>query len=85
MKRLLQNATQGEREFKNEILLLAKLRHRNLVRLLGYSLRATERLLIYEFIANGSVDNFIYGNPINIPYEGLQSNFFDSYFFKKNS
>nr|XP_017252775.1 PREDICTED: cysteine-rich receptor-like protein kinase 29 [Daucus carota subsp. sativus] len=60
VKRLLQNATQGEREFKNEILLLAKLRHRNLVRLLGYSLRATERLLIYEFIANGSVDNFIY-------------------------
>lgn len=60
VKRLSQNSKQGEQEFKTEVLLLAKLQHRNLLRLLGYSLRATERLLIYEFIANGSLDTFIF-------------------------
>lgn len=60
VKRLLRNSAQGDPEFKNEILILAKLRHRNLVRLLGFCLQEKEMILVYEFVANRSLDNFIF-------------------------
>ena len=52
---------QGVLEFKNEILLMAKLHHRNLVKLQGFCLEGNERLLIYEFVSNGSLDQVIFG------------------------
>ncbi|KAL4012237.1 hypothetical protein IC575_029333 [Cucumis melo] len=61
VKRLSQASRQGDVEFKNEVVLLSKLRHRNLVKLLGFSFKENEELLIYEFLQNASLQKFIFG------------------------
>ncbi|XP_028113568.1 cysteine-rich receptor-like protein kinase 29 [Camellia sinensis] len=60
VKKLSGNSRQGQEEFKNEVLLLTKLRHKNLISLLGFCLEEKELLLIYEFMPNKSPDHFIF-------------------------
>ncbi|KAK6268929.1 hypothetical protein QUC31_013089 [Theobroma cacao] len=72
VKRLSGNSGQGEQEFKNEVLLMVKLQHKNLVRLLGFSLEKKERIIIYEFVPNSSLDNFIFGM-VAITFDGYMA------------
>nr|GME08233.1 calcium/calmodulin-regulated receptor-like kinase 2 [Ipomoea batatas] len=70
VKVLATDSKQGEREFQTEVTLLGRLHHRNLVNLVGYCVDKGQRMLIYEFMSNGSLANLLYSTERTLSWEG---------------
>ncbi|CAJ2632680.1 unnamed protein product [Trifolium pratense] len=62
VKVLRNNSYQGKREFSNEVTLLSRIHHRNLVQLLGYCREEENSILVYEFMHNGTLKEHLYGS-----------------------
>lgn len=62
VKRLFFNTRQWVDEFFNEVNLISGIQHKNLVKLLGCSIEGPESLLVYEFVPNMSLDQYLFGN-----------------------
>ncbi|KAL0290405.1 UNVERIFIED_CONTAM: Cysteine-rich receptor-like protein kinase [Sesamum angustifolium] len=62
VKKLDISSGRAKADFETEVRLISNVHHRNLVRLLGYCSKGSELLLVYEYMANGSLDRFLYGD-----------------------
>lgn len=66
VKRLFFNTRQWVDEFFNEVNLISGIQHKNLVKLLGCSIEGPESLLVYEYVPNKNLDQFLFGNTLSI-------------------
>ncbi|GAV69985.1 Pkinase domain-containing protein/CAP_N domain-containing protein/CAP_C domain-containing protein [Cephalotus follicularis] len=62
VKNLLNNKGQAEKEFKVEVEAIGKVRHKNLVGLLGYCAEGAQRMLVYEYVGNGNLEQWLHGD-----------------------
>ncbi|KAL9391465.1 hypothetical protein Peur_015385 [Populus x canadensis] len=62
VKNLLNNKGQAEKEFKVEVEAIGKVRHKNLVRLIGYCADGSSRMLVYEYVDNGNLEQWLHGD-----------------------
>ncbi|TKY46785.1 receptor protein kinase [Spatholobus suberectus] len=61
VKKILNNLGQAEKEFRVEVEAIGHVRHKNLVRLLGYCIEGVHRLLVYEYVNNGNLEQWLHG------------------------
>ncbi|XP_023534010.1 probable receptor-like protein kinase At2g42960 [Cucurbita pepo subsp. pepo] len=61
VKKLLNNLGQAEKEFRVEVEAIGHVRHKNLVRLLGYCIEGVHRMLVYEYVNNGNLEQWLHG------------------------
>ena len=72
VKRLDKASGQGLKELRNELLLVAKLRHNNLAKLLGVCVKGQEKLLVYEYMPNRSLDTYLFSTQAILPSTRVQ-------------
>ncbi|CAL5092486.1 unnamed protein product [Urochloa decumbens] len=71
IKRVSKGSKQGTKEYASEVRIISRLRHRNLVQLIGWCHGGGELLLVYELMPNGSLDTHLYGDvPSNVMLDG---------------
>ncbi|KAK8490598.1 hypothetical protein V6N12_076265 [Hibiscus sabdariffa] len=70
VKKISRGSRQGRKEYITEIKIISRLRHRNLVQLLGWCHDEGEFLLVYEFMSNGSLDAHLFGKKVPINWTG---------------
>lgn len=68
MKVLSSCSEQGVEEFTNEVLLIMHLQHKNLVKLLGFCVEQEQKMLVYEFMPNSSLDVVLFGQFLTLFY-----------------
>ncbi|KAJ6989369.1 receptor-like protein kinase [Populus alba x Populus x berolinensis] len=61
VKKLLNNPGQADKDFRVEVEAIGHVRHKNLVRLLGYCMEGTQRMLVYEYVNNGNLEQWLHG------------------------
>ncbi|CAA7038386.1 unnamed protein product [Microthlaspi erraticum] len=66
IKNLLNNRGQAEKEFKVEVEAIGRVRHKNLVRLLGYCVEGAHRMLVYEYVDNGNLEQWLHGGGLGL-------------------
>jgi serine/threonine protein kinase len=75
IKRAQQGSMQGAAEFKNEIELLSRVHHKNLVSLVGFCYEQGEQMLVYEYIPNGTLRENLMGNTHRYHYQHIFTNY----------